>query len=109
MGSRRRGAFLTLDPYWSSSLEMQKRWRSVRGYLLFKDALSKEGAPAQRELAAQLGVGENTVYFWKVGFRRPRSEIRDAIERILGVPADSWLTATELGKAKRLRAASAAA
>ncbi len=52
-------------------------------------------AMSQRDLADALGVTPQAVSAWVSGRARPGSVHREAIERITGIPAESWLTTKE--------------
>lgn len=84
---------------------MDCRWRKVPGCVALRAYFEAEGALSQRELAARLGTKEGVIYAWKVGFRRPGPEYRQALARICGIPVDAWLTTAERRAALRLRAA----
>ena len=68
----------------------------TRGALLLGAFLKKNGIT--RAAAGQaLGVADPTVCDWCGGKKRPRHEMRAAIETWSGgaVPADAWMTAAE--------------
>lgn len=46
--------------------------------------------------AIALRVKVPTIHSWVSGKKRPRSEYRDAIQAIFGVPASAWKTAADL-------------
>ena len=46
--------------------------------------------------AIALRVKVPTIHSWVSGKKRPRSEYRDAIEAIFGVPANAWKTEADL-------------
>lgn len=64
-------------------------------------ALRKALAPgadqrmSQRELAKQLGIASASVSAWKDSTARPEVHFRRAVERLLGIPFDDWMTAAE--------------
>ena len=88
---------------------MQGKWHDVRGAKQLRYHFEAEvpkwvtTAQLQRQLAEKLGVREGTVYFWRVGFRRPTPEMREALEGVLGIPQDAWLTQDELARMRRIR------
>lgn len=84
---------------------MVGKWWLLRGCVLFRAYLERDDALGQRELAAKLGTTAGTIYFWKVGFRRPGPEFRDALLRLCGIPLNAWKTPAERRTEKRLRAA----
>ncbi len=57
----------------------------------------------QRALAATLGVKSASVSAWKDASARPECHFRQAIEHLLGIPADDWMTDGEFRIAKRRR------
>lgn len=57
------------------------------------DILRKHGR--NRALARELGVSESTIWHWKNGSRRPSSGMRDAIEKVTGIPQDQWCLADD--------------
>lgn len=87
---------------------MELTWAKVDGAVALRahfDAVKrgKVSGPTQVALAKMLELNPNTVYAWKVGFRRPGPELRDALKRILRIKPDSWLTAKELEDAQNIR------
>ena len=49
----------------------------------------------QGRLAAELGVSQPSVSAWVNLTARPDPHYREAIERLLGIPASGWMTAAE--------------
>lgn len=49
----------------------------------------------QADLAKALGVSQQAVSMWVTGRSRPSAHQREAIERIAGIPATTWLTDVE--------------
>jgi len=84
---------------------MDCRWRSVRGCVLLRAYLASDNAPTQKSLAERLGTTEGVIYAWKVGFRRPGIDYRDALHRIAGIDPDEWLTTAERRRSRAIRAA----
>lgn len=87
---------------------MELTWANVDGAVALKahfEAVKrgKVSGPTQTGLAEMLELNPNTVYAWKVGFRRPGPELRGALKRILGIQPDSWLTKKELKDAQSIR------
>lgn len=54
----------------------------------------------QTWLAEQLGIGQQSVSNWKRGTARPEPELRDALERLIGIPRTDWYTADERAVAR---------
>ena len=84
---------------------MQVKWSSLMGCKLLFRYFGQEGAILQKELAEKLGVAECTIYFWKIGFRRPSRELRPTIARLTGIAESTWMTKAERVREDRLRAA----
>lgn len=59
-----------------------------------KRALRAQGR-SQVWLAGLLGVGQPAVSGWVSGRYRPDHQFRRALDRLLGIPADAWMTAAE--------------
>lgn len=49
----------------------------------------------QAQLARELGVSQPTVSDWMRMHNRPESHLRKAIERVLNISADDWMTEDE--------------
>ncbi len=49
----------------------------------------------QAELARRLGIKSASVSAWKDAVARPEAHFRDALERLLGIPAGDWMTDDE--------------
>jgi transcriptional regulator with XRE-family HTH domain len=81
---------------------MTYRWRNIPGCRLFR-AYLRGPSLSQREIARTLGTTEHVISSWKSGFRRPGDDFAAALERLTGVPADSWRTREELAKRLRLQ------
>ena len=52
-------------------------------------------ARSQSDLARVLGVSQPSVSEWVRLRARPESHLRKAIERVLGIPEDDWMTDAE--------------
>jgi len=60
----------------------------------------------QASVAAAIGVTQQAVCGWGLGVTRPRYEHRIAMERLLGIPSDWWLDASERQALARLASGS---
>lgn len=61
-----------------------------------------KAAHTQAGVAAAIGVTQQAVCAWGLGVARPRHEHRIAIERLLGIPVESWLDVSERKALARL-------
>lgn len=71
----------------------------------------EETPEAAQLLTRTLGVSMQAVWTWKTGNRRPDTHVREAIETLLGIPAEKWLNSEEreaLRRARRVAAVRAA-
>lgn len=51
---------------------------------------------SQAQLAAAMGIGQQTISAWKRGSCRPEPHHRDALARIAGIATDAWYSPDEL-------------
>jgi transcriptional regulator with XRE-family HTH domain len=58
-------------------------------------ALVETRVMSQAELARRIGVSQPTVSDWANAKIRPEAHHRQAVERVLGIPADGWMTDAE--------------
>lgn len=70
---------------------------ALRAYLDGDDAIS------QKKLADKLGVKQPSVSAWVSGSSRPETHLREALELLTGIPAESWKTEDERAKVERVR------
>lgn len=62
-------------------------------------------AETQAGIARKLGVTPQAVQKWLAGFSRPEQQHRAALERLVGIPADSWNEIEESKPKRRGKAA----
>lgn len=60
------------------------------------DATNPSREMSQSDLAKSLGVKQPSVSEWVRMNTRPESHLRKAIERLLGIPENDWMTDAEL-------------
>ena len=68
----------------------------TRGPKLLERALARKGW-SQGDLERELGAGDAVVSKWINGVRTPGLEYALKIERLLGVPAESWVEGARTG------------
>ena len=56
---------------------------------------------SQKQLADALGISQQAVSMWVHGKARPSSEHWRAIERLTGIPVDSWIDEAEQRDAEK--------
>lgn len=61
----------------------------TRGATLLRDLVSPK-THTQASVARDVGVTPEAVRHWAVGFSKPKPELREELERLLGIPASSW-------------------
>ncbi len=82
----------------SANTDEEKHARShTEGRARLTAFLDAEAARTQEWLAGRLGIGQPTVHAWTSGRSRPSPELREAVEILIGVPAELWMTARERG------------
>ena len=86
------------------------KWRDAPGAkklrAFFARERRKDAGWTIAKLALALGVDRSAVRFWVDGFRRPHTEaMRQAVERLTGVPSAIWPSPEERAEADRLGAA----
>jgi len=72
------------------------------GRRLLRERMEERGVK-QTHLAAKLGIGQPSVSLWLRGVSRPEPHHREALEYLLDVPAESWLTEEEQETVRRAR------
>lgn len=74
----------------------------TKGALTLRDLIKPTPPPmTQKGLAEALGVTQQAVSAWLRGATRPSYETRLKIEKLLGVPVDSWTEPATDGGARR--------
>jgi DNA-binding transcriptional regulator YiaG len=79
---------------------------NTEGRAKLVEFLGDEKERTQGWLATRLSVQQPSVCAWLAGTSRPSAELREAIEIVAGIPAESWMTARErevITNAKRSR------
>lgn len=74
----------------------------TRGRTALLRYLRKKGAKSQSEIARALGVSAPSFHSWTRGTTRPEAHFRLAIERLLGIAAESWMTTEERAALARI-------
>lgn len=67
----------------------------TKGHRLFAALFTGRNARSQSAVAAELGVGQQTVSEYASGRVRPGELVRIRCESRYGIPRESWLTAEE--------------
>ncbi len=78
----------------------RKTHRNTEGRRRLASYLKPVGSVAQATLAATMNIGQQTISAWKRGTCRPEPHHRDALERIAGIPAESWYSPDELAMSR---------
>jgi transcriptional regulator with XRE-family HTH domain len=74
----------------------------VDGALVLRTTLKQKGM-SQISLAHSLGVCQQAVNKWATGARKPSGAWRKALELVLGIPEDTWLTDDESEALSRIQ------
>lgn len=80
-----------------SSRSHRKPMKRTEGRRLLLVVLAKN---TEHSVATSVKASQQAVSSWKKGSSRPETHFRDALERVYGIPRDSWLTAGELAIAR---------
>jgi plasmid maintenance system antidote protein VapI len=67
-----------------------------------RDYFHPAGRLTQVGVADALGVSQQSVSMWLKGRSRPSPPLREALERVTGIPVQSWLTEEERSSAIEL-------
>lgn len=76
--------------------------KDTKGRELLRRAIEERGM-SQRQVDAALGATGGMCCRWLAGHRRPEARRRLALEALLGIPAEAWLTEVERAEVEALR------
>lgn len=83
---------------------MKKRMRTIvdsRGRAALAQWFAADEDRRQSILASWLEVTQPLVAAWLMGAARPSARLREALERVCGIPTDAWLTDKERAAVER--------
>jgi transcriptional regulator with XRE-family HTH domain len=76
---------------------------ATRGGVMFRKWFRSHSDQSQNLMAQQLGVSQPSISAWLAGRSRPDLANLFALQHLIGIPLDAWLTRQERDRLARLR------